>query len=220
MRAWEKYRLPAAYERADGTGTDPITEALFALVGLGTGHLRRRLSVNDQVLLHYAGHFSHWPRPAVALEAILSDYLARPVTIEQFRGRWSVLAVDDQSRLGSSEIDEGRYCRLGLDAVVGDRVWDIQGSFRIRIGPLTYAEFRQFMGEGAMLRKLADLARMFVGAELNFDVQLTLARLEVPECRLGGEGEFYEPRLGWNTWLKGGEYARDASDAVFQTDDL
>jgi len=220
MRAWEKYRLPAAYEQAGGTGADPVSESLFALIGLGTGHLRDRLKADDQALLHYAGHFAHWPRPAVALEAILSDYVARSVTIEQFQGHWARLAVEDRSHLPGPDAPEGQFCQLGHDVVIGDRVWDIQGSFRIRLGPLTYAEFREFMSEGAMLHRLADLTRLFVGPELSFDVQLILERQEVPECRLGAGDDFYEPRLGWNTWLKDGDYAADVSDAVFQAEDF
>src|SRR5262249_320571 len=42
-RAWEKYRLPAAYERAQldsgGVAPDLATQALYCLVGLGTGGL-------------------------------------------------------------------------------------------------------------------------------------------------------------------------------------
>src|SRR5581483_8630178 len=72
-RAWEKYRLPFAYERsrADGPGAEDLcTFVLYCLVGLGTGGLRGRLDVNDEAFLYYGGHFAHFPRCAVSLEAM------------------------------------------------------------------------------------------------------------------------------------------------------
>jgi type VI secretion system protein ImpH len=213
-RAWAKYRLPAAYERAGEGADDPITLAIFALAGFGTGHLRGRLRIADETVLHYAGLLGHWPRSAVALEDMLSDYFGRKVEISQFQGRWASLAVADQSRPSNDMNDDGAFCALGVSAVVGARVWDVQGTFRIRIGPLTLAQFNRFMPDGEDLGRLEDLARLYVGPDLGFDVQLTLMREEVPPCRLGGE-QAGAGRLGWNTWLKDRPFRRDADDAVF-----
>ena len=215
-RAWLKYRLPIAYEAAGGRGEDPISRLLFALVGLGTPHLRDRLAIDDQTLIHYGGLFGHAPRSASALIAMLSDYFGRPIRIDQFHGHWLQLVADDTSLLPTKALPEGRFCRLGVDAVVGDRVWDVQSRFRIRIGPLAYEEFRQFMPDGSDLQRLAHLTRMFVGPALRFEVQLTLAGAEVPECRLGGEAG--GSRLGWNAWLKDRPFLEDATEAVFSPD--
>jgi type VI secretion system protein ImpH len=49
---------------------------------------------------------------------------------------------------------------------------------------------------------------------LEFDSQLILKAREVPWCRLGGDAA--DPsRLGWNTWVRSGEFDHDVSDAVF-----
>lgn len=220
VRAWEKYRLPAAYERAGRRAADdPVSAALYALLGFGTGRLRGRLAVEDEALLHYAGHLTHSPRSAVGLEAILSDYFERPVRIEQFRGRWAALAAEEHTALPDRAHPDGLFCRLAVDAMIGGRVWDVQGSIRIHLGPLGYADFLRFMPDGANLRPLAHLVRSFVGPDLGFDVQITLAKAEVPACRLAVEGD-HVPRLGWNTWLKHWEHPRDVSDAVFVLDDV
>ena len=63
-RVWTKYRLPFAYERAklDPAGKeDPVTWGLYCLTGMGTGGLRGRRDVDDEALLYYGGHFSHYP---------------------------------------------------------------------------------------------------------------------------------------------------------------
>jgi type VI secretion system protein ImpH len=211
-RAWAKYRLPIAYEHGAGRGDDGITEALRALTGIGGEQLRGRARVVDETLLHFAGHLSHFPRSAAGLGAMLSDYFGRPVRVQQFFGRWLPLVPSEQSRLASREEPTGAYCALGVDATLGERVWDVQGSFRLHIGPLSYAQFLRFMPEGDDLTRLGELTKLYVGPDLSFDVQLTLKKEDVPTLRLGGGGA---PRLGWNTWLRHEPEWRDRDDAVF-----
>jgi type VI secretion system protein ImpH len=215
-RAWEKYRLPATFER-QAPGEDAVTASLMAIVGLATPNLRERMAVDDEAVAHYAGHYSHWPRSVSALEAILSDFFERPVRIEQFRGRWAWLSADEFTALPQGRASEGSFAQLGINAVVGERVWDVQGSFRVCIGPLTYRQFSDFMPGNRNLAQLVDLTRLFVGPTFSFDMQLTLARREVPFLALATAGD-YVPRLGWNTWLKHAEFEEDATDAVFLLD--
>jgi type VI secretion system protein ImpH len=217
-RAWEKYRLPATFERS-APAEDAVTSCLMALVGIDTPHHRRRLAVDDEAIVHYSGHYAHWPRSAAALEALLSDFFERPVRVEQFTGRWTWLGRDELTAMPTRERPEGAFAQLGVSAVVGERVWDVQGSFRMRIGPLTYAQFASFMPGSRDLAQLADLARLFVGPALGFDVQLTLTKQEVPYLQLAEEG-IYAPRLGWNTWLKHQEHRHDVSDAIFVLDGM
>jgi type VI secretion system protein ImpH len=211
-RAWAKYRLPIAYEHGAGRGGDGITAALRALTGIGGEQLRGRARVDDETLLHFAGHMGHFPRSAAGLGAMLTDYFGRPVRVQQFFGRWLPLAAGEQSRLASREEPSGAYCALGVDATLGERVWDVQGSFRLHIGPLSYAQFLRFMPEGDDLTRLGELTKLYVGPDLSFDVQLTLKKEDVPTLRLGGGGA---PRLGWNTWLRHEPEWRDRDDAVF-----
>jgi type VI secretion system protein ImpH len=64
---------------------------------------------------------------------------------------------------------------------------------------------------------VAQLARLFVGPELDFDIQLILAAAEVPEAELA-DGEGAGPRLGWNVWLISETPSTSADDAVFEAD--
>lgn len=211
-RAWEKYRFPISYERAVARreGYDPFSLYLFDLIGMGTKGLRGRLEVGDEALLFYAGLLAQHPRSASALAGLLQDYFGVPVRVAQFIGQWLSLSKENRSRLGPGEANNA----LGVSAIAGSRVWDQQAKFRLRVGPLTFAEFCQFLPEGNTFRPLVQFARFFVGQEFDFEVQLILRAAEVPWCRLGGMGES-APRLGWSTWLKTGEFTRDAEDAVF-----
>jgi type VI secretion system protein ImpH len=240
-RAWEKYRFYIPYERGEYARAepDPFTRSLFSLLGLGQPSLRNRLRVscrreedgepreevlarvNDLALLYYGGLLAHRPRCAVSLEAFLHDYFQLPVRVQQFQGQWLLLDTSNQSRLGA----EGGNCRLGRDAVAGERVWDVQGKVRIRLGPLGYGAFTEFTPDRAPVARrkalflLIHLVRLYLGPELLFDVQLVLKADEVPSCRLEA-GDGIGPRLGWNTWACSRPPARDADDPVFEGEEV
>ena len=129
-RAWEKYRLPLAYERAARTLPEPVedlfTRSLFCLVGLGTDGLRGRLQIPDAAFLYYSGHFAHAPRNVAALECILGEALRLPVQVVQFQGQWLYLRAEDQSRFSALAEPWGRNCRLGQNVVAGQRVWSVE----------------------------------------------------------------------------------------------
>jgi type VI secretion system protein ImpH len=218
-RAMEKYRLPMAYERAGYESDDAISSALFALVGMQDRPFRRRQAVSDATLVFYAGHFSQQPRTAISLAQILSDYFDRPVRIVQFQGRWVSLPESEQTVLGGSRQIPGRYRQLGVNIVLGAKIWDVQGSFRVRLGPLDYDQFFDFMPNGAQMAELAALTRSYAGPALSYDVQLTLKASEIPPFRLT-QDERAGPRLGWNTWFASEGPREDASDAVFRMESI
>jgi len=243
-RAWEKYRFFLPFERGefDKPEPDPFTRCLLSLVGLGTPHLRGRLSImrgepgadsgpprvlariEDMSLLYYSGMFAHRPRSAVALEAILRDYFELDVEVLQFQGQWLALEASNQACLG----DEGWNNRLGETTligekvtVIGEKVWDVQSKIRVRVGPVRYRQFANFMPRlraiagGNAFFMLSHLVRLYIGPELDFDVQMILAAEDVPECRLS-DGGTDGPLLGWNTWIRSLPLGADAEDAVFE----
>jgi type VI secretion system protein ImpH len=230
-RAWEKYRFPLAYERGETfkPEPDPFTLCLYSIVGLGMRPLRGRLRVesaagegrqvlsriDDLALLHYCGLLAQRPRSAVGLQALLEDYFGLPLQVLQFRGQWLRLDAANQSRLG------GGNSLLGVNVVAGERVWDVQSKLRLRLGTLRLFHFDAFLPDRSPVaaRKafflLCHLARLYLGPDFDFDVQLVLHAADVPACRLA-EGDGLGPRLGWNTWLCSRPATRDADDPVFE----
>jgi type VI secretion system protein ImpH len=217
VRAAEKYRLPLAYERARGRGGDSISAALLALIGMRGPALERRQAIPDETLVFYAGHFAHRVRTADALRRMLSEHFDRPVNITQFQGHWANLLRSEQTRLGRGA--NSQYANLGASAILGARVWDVQGSFRVKLGPLDYAQFQGFMPDAAQMAQLAALTRTYVGPALSFDVQLTLQGSAIPALALSSAAS-PGARLGWNTWLPTTLPRGDASDAIFRTEML
>ncbi len=217
-RAWEKYRFPYGYERSRSDDLnreiDLFTFGLLSLVGLSTDGLGGRMAVDDEAILYYGGHYAHYPRPAVSLELILADYFQQRVEIFQFRGQWLRLNLDQRSSLPTRAAPKGTNCALGVSVVVGARVWSVQSKFRVRIGPLNFAQFQDFMPTRQGLKRLCQLTRLYVGQEFDFDVQVVLKGQEVPWCKLAGRPAAAR-RLGWNTWVRCKDFDRDVDDAVF-----
>jgi type VI secretion system protein ImpH len=207
-KAWEKSHFTIGFERHND---EPLTRSLFALVGLGTPGLRDRQTIADETFLFYSGLYGMATRPAVALEAILSDYFDVRVKIEQFVGVWRHLDEADCSFLDSGPVEN---YQLGRGAVVGDEVWDRHSRARIQIGPLPVDRYLDFLPDGSAYEPLRALTKAYCGADTEFEVQLILEREQVPACQLSETGPG-GPRLGWLTWLKSKpEIGRDPGDTV------
>ena len=180
-RAWEKYRFPVAFERTVNSegGYDPFSLHLFDFIGMGTGGLRGRLEIGDEALLFYAGLLGQHPRSASALGNILGDFFAMPVEIAQFVGQWLEITAENRTRLGNGNN------ALGSSAVAGTRIWDQQAKFKLRVGPLTFAEFSRLLPGGDMHRPFVQMARYGFGSGI---------RLRHPIGVEGGGGAVVSPR--------------------------
>nr|WP_283949550.1 type VI secretion system baseplate subunit TssG [Limobrevibacterium gyesilva] len=220
-RAGIKYRLHRAADAAvlsNPPAPDAVGAALLALTGYGTPHMAGRLAAGTDPLLHYAGLFAARPRSADRLAALVSDWLGRTVEVEQFAGAWLPIPPDQRSRMPKGRLP-GQFNRLGVDAAIGTRAWDVQARIVLRVGPLDRAAFEALLPDRPALRRLVSLVRAFVGFETAFAVNPVLAAAAVPELRLDAAAD-PPPRLGWNTWLptSGGPRRRDAAEAIFEAE--
>jgi type VI secretion system protein ImpH len=241
FRAWAKYRFWMAYERGDPLRDEPdtFTTALLSLVGMGTPALRNRLQIawrptdevrpaprvlaqaNDLVLIYFSGLLAHRPRCAVGLKQLVAEYTGLPTEVRQFQGQWLLIEPDKQSRLGMRDGN----AELGTNFVVGERVFDAQSKIRIRLGPLPFERFQEYLPdrtpfpECKAIFELIHMVRLYIGPEFDFDIQLVLAAETVPETQLP-EGTADGPQLGWNSWLRTMTFAVDATDAVFPGEEV
>ncbi len=215
-RAWEKHHFPVAYETAkQAKVSDLVSECLMNLVGFGNSGLRNRLQVSDNAWLHYAGLKSLSGPRADALEGMISDHFKVPTTVSSFQGEWLRIPLEEQSSLGSTQLGETKNNALGVDAVAGQRTWAVEHRFRIEIGPMGLDQFKRFVPSGASMVPLAQLVRTYVGPQFDFDVQVTLHRLDVTGTELGIDSA---SRLGWNTWLGEWRSNSHAKEARFESE--
>lgn len=207
-QAWEKYRFAIPYERGE---RNRFSQHVLALLGLGTPGLQDRQDVPDDALLFYSGLLSMHARSAAGLQQLLADYFGVKVEIVQFVGAWYPVERDAQCCLGEGCGDSER---LGVGAVVGDEVYDQQSRVRIRFGPLTLAQYNDFLPGGEGHRQVRSLVRYYAAGEYDVELQLILRREEAPPCELSAAGS--GPQLGWTTWVKSAELDRDPGETILE----
>jgi type VI secretion system protein ImpH len=201
-RAWADVQSTASLDRP---GDDRFGRYSASLIHLGEKSLAGRDAVADHGKLFVSGHLVRQTRNAEGLERILATYFRAKVRVEQWVSHWLALSRDQQTRLGAGRDAE----QIGLGAVAGAKVPDVQSSFRVRMGPLSLAEYESHLPGGLPFSQMLAWLRNYIGYELAWDVRLVLRREEVPRATIGSS-----VRLGFTTGL--GERRREdnADDLV------
>ncbi len=212
-RGWKQYRFYIAYEQSRGE-EDLVTRLMHDLLGLGTGGMRNRMSVADEAALFYEGLLSQNLRTSQGLKQILADYFQVSVEVQQFTGTWNRLPVMDHTILQYGVSDSER---LGFATVVGDEVWDQQGTLTVRLGPMPLERYLQFLPGGEGHEQLTTWLRFYGRREFDFVVQLVLQRNEVPPVMLTPD-QSQMARLGFASWIKNKPFARDPDEATYRLD--
>ena len=101
----------------------------------------------------------------------------------------------------------------GAGAVVGDAMWDRQGSVRIRVGPVNLERYNDFLPAGTAHAALRAITRFFSNDCLDFEVQLVLDRTSVPTIELDLNAKS-PARLGWVSWASSVPPRHDPDDAI------
>ena len=206
-RAWQRSRFPVSY----ATGArDFFTQYLRDLLGIGTADLCNRQSIEDEALMHYISLVVSQSRSAAALEQLLADYFDVPVEVQQFTGAW--YSIDSGTQCRMDEMDS-LSSQVGAGAVVGDAMWDRQGTVRIRIGPLALERYNDFLPQGSAHAALHAITRFFSNDCFDFQVQLVLDRTQVPSIKLDLNDE-RPARLGWVSWAKTQPLNHDPDEAI------
>jgi type VI secretion system protein ImpH len=202
FRAWAVHQKTVDMDRGQ---PECFSRYFGSFCGLGMPAFQNRDGVADNAKYHFAGRLAPHSRNAEGLASILSEYFSVPVRIEDFAGRWLRMPLEDVCRLG----EKPATGLVGRTVVLGERIWECQTKFRIRMGPMRLMDFQRLLPNGGAFGRLKAWVLNYVGLELDWDVQLVLQAKEVPQIRLGHEGH-----LGWTTWLRSNPFTRDAADAV------
>ena len=201
-RAWAGSQPAVSFDRPE---SDRFAFYVASLFGLAMPSFRGRDALPDLAKLHHAGQLACGTRHAEGLRSMLASYFGVTVDVKQFVGEWLEIPEASRWRLGESPGTGS----LGTTATVGERVWSCQHKFRIELGPLEYDDYERMLPGGESLERLVALVGNYAGEEFAWDIQMILARDEIPPLELGGSR-----RLGLSTWLIG-EHAREDSKDLF-----
>ncbi len=207
-RAWAGSRIALCYERrhvrGDDPHEDPFALALLGVAGVATGRLATRSHVPADLFIRYAGCFASGRATADQIEGMVEDLLGRATRLVQFAGHWTRLAPEDESSLGSANME------LGRTVMLGSRLRHAEAGLRLEIEPVTLEEYVSLLPGGESFKVLTDLVRALVGPHLDVLLSPRLKAAEIPPCRLGDED--VPPRLGWTTFLIDRAPERDLED--------
>ena len=218
-RAWAKHHvyLGVQQSQAQGLDQDRFAQWLGALIGFSDSEPGpTQLPLQGRSLLYYTGLLAQQPRSAWGLKHLLQHYFQARIEILEFIGEWLTVSPSDYTHLSSTEHNN----RLGQTTALGTKAWDQQARIHIRVGPLRFEQFFQFLpkqeGEtpGKLFERMVYVARLFVGPGLDFTIRPTLQADEVPPCRLV-QKKGYVPRLGWSTWLWSQPRTQDGDEVWF-----
>ncbi|NMX76139.1 type VI secretion system baseplate subunit TssG [Pseudomonas sp. WS 5532] len=187
---WRKYRYRASF-RTDAS--DAFSAQMFALVGLGSRQIRDAAQLDCKRLLPYLGLLSLRAHSATLIETVLRHYFKHSrLFIEQWVERTVVIAQQQRNQLGTANNV------LGEDLLLGHRVADRSGKFRVHVEGLSWQRFHTFLPAGSACKPLCSLVRLMLRVPLDYDVRLVLAEGEVRPLHIG---ERNVCRLGWTSWL-------------------
>lgn len=202
-RAWAMAQATVQY---DDPEQDRFSFYMAALVGLANEPWRGRDAMHHSAKLGFVGHLGSLPRHAEGLEALLEDYFEVPARVTEFIAHWLRLPKRDRLRLG-----KGPAGHLGLDTVIGERVWQRQDKFRVTLGPLSLDDYSAFLPTGKSFKSLLAAVTAYVGREPLWEVNLLLVSEEQPVTCLGKSGA-----LGWTSWLETQQHDKPVDDLLLQ----
>jgi type VI secretion system protein ImpH len=203
-RAWAEAQPTVQQDRGED---DRFARYVGSLGGYGSPAVAGRDAIPDHAKRFFIGHLGRGARNAEGLASILEGFFRLPARVEQMAVGWLTLAREERTLLGGERRLSGV---LGAGAVLGRRVRDAQSRFRVVMGPMELDRFVGFLPGRSSLSGVVDWVRNWVGFEFDWELQLVLARDDVPGVCLGREG-----RLGWTAWLGTRRAAGDADDLTF-----
>ena len=172
-----------------------------ALVGVGDRHQEVPGRIEPRAFMYHSGTFGGFTANRDALIAFLQDYFEVPFQLREFVGNWLVIPADERAQLGRVR----QTTTLGVNMVLGERIWNANLRFRLHIGPVDHDDFLRFLPNHASFYKLKDSLRKYVGDHYDCALSMTLRAESVPSVSLGQKSF-----LGWNTWLGKRQQTSDA----------
>ena len=202
--AWAQSQPVVQFDRPD---EDRFAMYVGSLIGLGPKNLRGLDAMHHVSKLGFAGHLSSLPRHVSGLVSLIKGYFNVPTQVREFIAHWMKIPAHDLVMLGEA----GMNGCLGQNTIIGERVWQRQDKFQIRLGPLSLERYESFLPTGKSFQALVAVVRNYVGIELLWEVKLILKKEEKPVTCLGRSGA-----LGWTSWLETDKRVDHIEDLLLQ----
>lgn len=178
-QAWAQARV---YYATDAQGRDAFLPVPLAFAGMSPA--RRANSgedgplIADEVAAYYAAVLRSHCTSTMALQGLLVDYFNLPFEVQPFIPEWYQLQPDELATLGRGDCTLGSITLGRRQRVCGRRP-------RLRMGPLSRADFDNFLPEAPGAQALAAFLGLFSLGGMRFEVQLVLRKQDIVRATLG-----------------------------------
>jgi type VI secretion system protein ImpH len=191
-RGRKKHNMGLSWEPPQLSAVAACLDYLSAL-GLKAGlHARS----GEVTWLRHAGLLAGSPRSMTGLLTLITDRFGLVADGYQFRGDWRDLEPRDVVRLGA--LRGGPH--LGVNAMLGTRVWDQSSGITIAVHQLSMNRFNDLLPGGLIHALFAWVVRRYLQQDVTVELVLSLDVAAHRPFALGSENP---TKLGWTSWLTG-----------------
>jgi type VI secretion system protein ImpH len=187
FRAWADSRPIAQHDRPD---SDRFVAYIGSGIGLGSKPYLNLDSVPDAAKLAFAGLMGAQAKCASRLTGAICGLFNVRAEIDELVGTRLAVEPSDWTRLGNG------HNALGKETLLGRTIFSVQDKIRVRIFTRSLAQYIRFLPTGDLCEPLADLVFLYIGEQLDWDVEPAIPTGCVEPIRIGSFGQ-----LGWTTWM-------------------
>lgn len=186
------YRAAAAGDQAissDRPQDDPLKTVVASLTGFPAA---------TAIPLGNAPQFAFTLKNRANLEALLQNEYRLPIHVQDFVLSHNDIPTENHVYLGARDRSV-----LGRTMQIGRQFLATAQKFEIRVGPMEYAQYCDFIRNPRGVIRMAKAVRLFLDRPLDFDVLPLVASEHIPGTRLGGIkiGARSYGRLGVGCWI-------------------
>jgi type VI secretion system protein ImpH len=202
-RGRSKFDHPAEFVPG---GVDPWSRRVVSLLGTDAFKDDAPLELALRLLrlaplLVGRGRGPHVLRAAVEDDLLDDLGPGAGVGVRELMGSWIDLEPEDRPRLGRASL------RLGRNAILGGRIFDLTAKFRVVLGPVGYDVMRRLLPGGDLNRRLHTTVKLVTARPEECEAEIVVGAGEAPGVRLTRTAR---QGLGRDTWLgrRGSEQKR------------
>ncbi len=199
-RSWEKYRFAIGYESGGCRGEDKISQILRNIAG-----------AEEDLDVYFSGYFRQAVRNETNLRNMLCELIDADVSIETMLGQWIKMEPDETTRLCSQHHPEGNFACLGVNSMLGDKMWDLSSNIAIRIKLNNDEDFDGLKPNSPKRQLIEKLVARYLGPSIKADIKIQANYEQIIKPRLGQP----EMQLAYGAMLLYSEKAEAEHQVVF-----
>ncbi|MDR2480865.1 MAG: type VI secretion system baseplate subunit TssG [Spirochaetaceae bacterium] len=194
------YRAYAANQQAisfDRKDDDVFSNIIKSLSGLPPNIMTLRDQI-ERISLNSAQHFSFAVKNRWGLEDVLRRTFKFNIEVREFIPASCDIPAYCYAILGVQN------SQIGVNLQIGRTYMSITGKFEIRIGPLSFDEYHEFMAGQSGFTLLTNTVALFLDRPLDYVVVFSVLSQTIPLAQLGFDLEeirWESPQLGYNCWI-------------------